>query len=84
MDILSGKPGLADFLTAPLPCILCGRRPYVACVFRPRDQARAGAPPGQGRLIRYSLCRKCRRKPDSTRRAEAVIFADLDAMNRVN
>jgi hypothetical protein len=64
--------------TAPLPCLLCGRRPAPwGCLFTPSDPQRFGAPRGKVRLIRYSLCGRCYRLPDRAKRAEARIRADL-------
>jgi hypothetical protein len=67
-----------------LDCLLCGRRPHFEGVFVPKDQQRAGAPPGKVRLIRFTLCRHCSRKGDAPRRVEARLFADLDALARRN
>ncbi len=65
-------------------CLLCGRRPFVAAVFVPKDQRRVCAPAGKVRAVSYTLCKKCFRKPDSPRRAENRILGDFDALARVN
>lgn len=67
-----------------LRCLLCSKRACWGCLFVPRDQRRAGAPPGRLRTIRYALCRKCKRQPDRTARVEKRLLGDLDAVNRVN
>ena len=58
-------------------CALCDSPAAVAVLFVSHDQARVKAPPGKTRTIAYGLCQRCNRWPDSRRRVEEQIFADL-------
>src|SRR5262245_15518372 len=71
-------------LTQPLPCLLCHKPAQFACLFFPTDQRRVRAPAGKVRMIRYSLCKRCRRRPDGIPQVEARLFGDLDALGQVN
>jgi hypothetical protein len=66
------------------PCLLCGRRAWVAAAFFPKNQQAVGAPTGKLRSVCYTLCKKCYRSPNVQDRVEKRIFADLAAVNRVN
>jgi hypothetical protein len=59
-------------------CLLCGNDPDFLAVFRPTDQAAAGAPPGKTRAIAYALCARCWLLPDLTQRCEEKIRVELD------
>lgn len=74
----------AAALAVPLPCLLCGRPASHNGVFVAKDQRRVGAPVGKVRLVRYSLCMRCRRKPGVCHRVEKRILANFDALARVN
>jgi hypothetical protein len=67
-----------------LDCLLCGRRPHVHARFVPKDQRRAGAPPGKARLIRHAPCGRCCRGRELIRRVERRLLGDLDALARRN
>ena len=77
---------LADRAAAarPLPCLLCGRPEAVRAFFAPKDQRRAGAIVGKVRLLRYSLCKRCVRKPGAQCRVEERLFAAMGSMARRN
>jgi hypothetical protein len=77
-------PEVAELLLRPLPCLLCGLPPHIGAVFIPHDQRGVAAPPGKVRAIRYSLCRRCFRKPRCRERSERQILAELAAVNRLN
>jgi hypothetical protein len=68
----------------PLPCLLCGRPEAVRAFFAPKDQRRAGAIVGKVRLLRYSLCKRCVRKPGAQCRVEERLFAAMGSMARRN
>jgi hypothetical protein len=48
-------------------CILCGRKPRFVGIFTPHQHAR-----GRLKPMTYLLCGRCRRRPDSQRRVEAM------------
>ena len=63
------------------PCLLCGRPPYMAAVWFPSPACsrRLGVAAGKIRLLAYTLCRKCHRRPDAIARVEAKILDDAAA-----
>jgi hypothetical protein len=71
-------------LTVPLACLLCGRPPAFNGIFAAKNQAQVMAPPGRCRLIRYSLCKRCRRKATWPQRVEERILGDFAALARAN
>jgi hypothetical protein len=77
-------PTPAEALAAPLSCIVCGRPEAVKVLFVPRDQRLAGGTAGTVRGARYSLCKRCNRKPGKRRAAERIILNDMAALQRVN
>lgn len=58
-------------------CLLCGGKPHCVALFKPDDPVLYGAIAGKTRFIRYCLCEKCRKKPDTPERVEKVILAEL-------
>ena len=58
-------------------CLLCGGKPHCVALFKPENPMLYGAAAGKIRLIRYCLCEKCRKRPDTPERVEKVILAEL-------
>lgn len=69
-----------------LPCLLCGRRAAFVALFIPTPRLRQmwGEPPGKVRIVKYSLCKRCQRKPTCTARVEAKIFSEVAAIAATN
>ena len=61
----------------PGPCVLCGGRARYGGIFFPNDPSLYGAPPGKARVLRYDVCRPCRRRPNLTELAEAALLGRL-------
>ena len=45
-------------------CLLCGRPTKVSAIYFPGKDSPASAPPGKCRMILYSLCDGCARRPN--------------------
>jgi hypothetical protein len=58
-------------------CLVCGGPAALIGVFMPENPAAWGAPSGKTRFIRYCLCSKCQRQPDTPDRVEKIIRAEL-------
>lgn len=58
-------------------CLLCGGDPAIIGVFVPNQSQLYGALAGKQRLIRYCLCEKCQKQPDTPDRAEKIMLAEL-------
>jgi len=58
-------------------CLLCGRRPYCVAIFSPTNSQLWGASAGKSRLLRYCLCKKCKKKGDTPGRVEKVLWAEV-------
>lgn len=56
------------------PCLLCGKRSRIRAIFLPNDSALYGARPGKDRVLRYDVCRRCRRRPDLLELAEGALL----------
>jgi hypothetical protein len=78
-------PGrLEQALRKPLPCLLCGQRAAYNGLFTPKAQAAIGVPPDKVLTCRYSLCRRCYRKPKALQQVKAILLGDLPPEARTN